>query len=131
MNSIDARKKYLYYCLFGITFLAFNWVQDFIRPDYNGEHRGIIYFLGIAPNFLPSIGLPALFYVIIPELFSPESFIRKNTLGFSIGIAMVGLIGNEFITIYTPGRGVFDWNDILWTLIGGLIFIVIHTLVEK
>ena len=131
MNSIDARKKYLYYLLFGITFLSFNWVQDFIRPNYNGEHRGIIYFLGIAPNFLPAIGLPALFYVIIPELFSPETFIRKNTLGCSIGIAMVGLIGNEFITIYTPGRGVFDWNDILWTLIGGLIFIVIHTLVEK
>ena len=131
MNSIDARKKYLYYLLFGITFLSFNLVQDFIRPNYNGEHRGIIYFLGIAPNFLPAIGLPALFYVIIPELFSPETFIRKNTLGCSIGIAMVGLIGNEFITIYTPGRGVFDWNDILWTLIGGLIFIVIHTLVEK
>ena len=131
MNSIDARKKYLYYLLFGITFLSFNWVQDFIRPNYNGEHRGIIYFLGIAPNFLPAIGLPALFYVIIPELFSPETFIRKNTLGCSIGIAMVGLIGNEVITIYTPGRGVFDWNDILWTLIGGLIFIVIRTLVEK
>ena len=131
MNSIDARKKYLYYLIFGITFLSFNWVQDFIRPNYNGEHRGIIYFLGIAPNFLPAIGLPALLYVIIPELFSPETFIRKNTLGCSIGIAMVGLIGNEFITIYTPGRGVFDWNDILWTLIGGLIFIVIHTLVEK
>jgi len=131
LNSIDARKKYLYYCLFGIKFLAFNWVQDFIRPNYNGEHRGIIYFFFFFPNFLPAIGLPALFYVIIPELFSPGSFIRKNTLGFSIGIAIVGLIGNEFITIYTPGRGVFDWNDILWTLIGGLIFIVIHTLVEK
>ena len=106
-------------------------VQDFIRPNYNGGHRGIIYFLGITPNFLPAIGLPALFYVIIPELFSPETLIRKNTLGFSIGIAMVGLIGNEFITIYTPGKGVFDWNDILWTLIGGLIFIVIRKLVER
>ena len=26
---------------------------------------------------------------------------------------MIGLIGNEFITIYTPGRGVFDWNDVI------------------
>ena len=25
---------------------------------------------------------------------------------------MIGLIGNEFITIYTPGRGVFDWNGL-------------------
>ena len=34
---------------------------------------------------------------------------------------MIGLIGNEFITIYTPGRGVFDWNDIVWTIIGGIV----------
>ena len=122
MNSIDARKKYLYYLLFGITFLSFNLVQDFIRPNYNGGHRGVIYFLGIAPNFLPAIGLPALFYVIIPELFSPETLIRKNKLRFSVGIAMVGLIGNEFITIYTLGKGVFDWNDVLWTIIGGVVF---------
>ena len=97
-------------------------IQDFIRPNYNCGHSGIIYFLGSAPNFLPAIGLPALFYVIIPELFSPETLIRKNTLGCSIGFAMVGLIGNEFITIYTPGKGVFDWNDVLWTIIGGVVF---------
>ena len=78
--------------------------------------------MGIAPNFLPAIGLPALFYVIIPELFSPETLIRKNKLRFSVGIAMVGLIGNEFITIYTLGKGVFDWNDVLWTIIGGVVF---------
>ena len=44
---------------------------------------------------------------------------------------MVGLIGNEFIAKYTPGRGVFDWNDILWTLIGGSLFILVNKLVEK
>ena len=32
---------------------------------------------------------------------------------------MFGLICNEFITIFTPGRGIFDWNDIVWTLMGG------------
>ena len=32
---------------------------------------------------------------------------------------MIGLIGNEFITM---GRGVFDWNDIVWTIIGGIVF---------
>ena len=44
---------------------------------------------------------------------------------------MVGLIGNEFIAKYTPGRGVFDWNDILWTLIGGSLFILVNKLVER
>ena len=39
---------------------------------------------------------------------------------------MVGLMGNEFITIFTPGKGVFDWNDALATLIGGGVFLMIH-----
>ena len=40
---------------------------------------------------------------------------------------MFGLIFNEFITIFTPGRGVFDWNDIVWTLMGGhRVFLIIH-----
>ena len=39
---------------------------------------------------------------------------------------MIGLICNEFITIFTPGTGIFDWNDILWTLIGGVLFLISH-----
>ena len=35
---------------------------------------------------------------------------------------MFGLICNEFITIFTP-FSIFDWNDILWTLIGGGLFL--------
>ena len=50
---------------------------------------------------------------------------------WSVVISMVGLIGNEFIAKYTPGRGVFDWNDILWTLIGGSLFILVNKLIEK
>ena len=44
---------------------------------------------------------------------------------------MIGLICNEFITILTPGRGIFDWNDILWTLIGGVLFLIIHRKINK
>ena len=42
---------------------------------------------------------------------------------------MIGLIGNEFITIYTPGRGVFDWNDIVW-IIGGIVFYFPHVTIQ-
>ena len=76
-------------------------------------------------HFLTGIGLPSLFYVIIPEVFKPNSFFFKKRLNLSIYISMFGLICNEFIHL-TPGRGVFDWNDILWTLIGGGLFLTIH-----
>ena len=106
--------------------MFFSVVQDYIRPNYDGANEIIIYLLGVAPNFLPGIGLPALLYVVIPEVSKPNSSLFKNRLYWSAGISISGLIANEFITIFTPGRGVFDWNDILWTIIGAGLFTLIH-----
>ena len=57
----------LFITLFLISFLLFSIVQDYIRPNYDGANGIIIYLLGVAPNFLPGIGLPALLYVVIPK----------------------------------------------------------------
>ena len=58
-------RKFSYYIIFAISFLLFSIVQDYIRPNYDGANGIIIYLLGVAPNFFPGIGLPALLY----ELF--------------------------------------------------------------
>ncbi len=123
--------KYVYYIIFVFSFLLFPIVQDYIRPWYDGGNEIIIYLLGVAPNFLPGIGLPALLYVVIPELSKPNSSLFKNRLNWSVVISITGLIANEFITIFTPGRGVFDWNDILWTLIGAGFFVFIDKRLNK
>ena len=119
-------RKFVYYIIFALSFLLFSIVQDYIRPNYDGANGIIIYLLGVAPNFLPVIGLPALLYVVIPEVAKPNTSLLKNRLYWSVGISISGLIANEFITIFTPGRGVFDWNDILLTIIGTGLFILIH-----
>ena len=124
-------KKFIYYIIFIIPFLLFPIVQDYIRPNYDGANGIIIYLLGVVSNFLPGIGLPALLYVVIPELSKPNSSLFKNRLYWSVGISIWGLIANEFITIFTPGRGVFDWNDILWTINGAGLFILIHRKFSK
>jgi uncharacterized membrane protein len=72
-----------------------------------------------------------MFYVTIPEIFKPNTSVYRNRLKWSIIISMIGLIGNEFITIYTPGRGVFDWNDIVWTIIGGIVFYLLHITIQN
>ena len=118
--------KYVYYIIFIVSFLLFPIVQDYIRPNYDGANEVFIYLLGVAPNFLPGIGLPALLCVVIPELSKPNSSLFKNRLYWSVGISISGLIANEFITIFTLGRGVFDWNDVLWTLIGAGFFVLIY-----
>ena len=74
---------------------------------------------------------PSMFYVTIPEIFKHNTSIYRNRLKWSIIISMIGLIGNEFITIYTPGRGVFDWNDIVWTIIGGIVFCFLHITIQN
>ena len=119
-------QKFIYYIIFVLTFLLFNFVQEHARPNYSGDNQLIIYCLGVLPNFLPGIGLPSLLYVLIPEVFQPGTPLFKERLKWSLSISMVGLIGNEFITNFTPGKGVFDWNDALATLIGGGVFLMIH-----
>ena len=99
--------------------------------NYDGGNGVIVYLLGIAPNFLPGVGLPALLYVVIPEVTKPQSSLFENRLYWSVGISLLGLIGNEFVTIFAPVRGVFDWNDILWTIIGAGLFVLIHNKLNK
>ena len=123
-------KKYFYYVVFVVTFLSFSLVQDYIRPNYDGGNDVIIYFLGVIPNFLQVLVFKYV-YVTIPEIFKPNTSIYRNRLKLSIIVSMIGLIGNEFITIYTPGRGVFDWNDVIWTIIGGIVFGFLHRRIQN
>ncbi|MEC8047644.1 MAG: hypothetical protein VX149_09050, partial [Pseudomonadota bacterium] len=74
----------IYYAAFIISFLLFPTVQDYIRPNYHGGNGVIDYLLGIAPNFLPGVGLPALLYVVIPEVTRPESSLFENRLYWSV-----------------------------------------------
>ena len=76
----------IYYPVFIISFLLFPTVQDYIRPNYDGANGIIVYLLRIAPNFLPGVGLPALLYVVIPEVTRPESSLFENRLYWSVVI---------------------------------------------
>lgn len=118
------KREYYWLLLFAICFLAFQIIQDTIRPNYNGKNEVIIYFLGVAPNFFPSIGIPALFVVIL------TSFTVKNKFKFLLNskvhitanvVSLIGLLNWEFFQPFTS-RGQFDWHDVIWTLIGALIF---------
>ena len=83
--------------------------------------------LGIAPNFFPAIGIPALFVVLIPQMkMTTIWFNEKKHLTANI-ISLTGLITWEFIQT-TSTRLHFDRNDVLWTIIGAVFFQLIWTL---
>jgi hypothetical protein len=85
--------------------------------------------VAIAPNFFPAIGIPALFVLTIPYVFKKKNsdnwFFKKRHLSSNL-ISVIGLVGREFAQM--SGKLRFDWNDILWTFIGALLFQVIWIL---
>jgi hypothetical protein len=112
--------------IFVLCSIAYQFIQDTLRPQYDGDNAMISYFLGVAPNFFPAIGLPAFFVILIPQLFGNENNKRwlheQKHITANI-ISMTGLILWEFMQV--KGNLHFDWNDILWTCIGAFVFQVI------
>lgn len=115
--------EYYWFLIFALCFTAFNQIQDNIRPQYSGNSPVIKYLLGVAPNFFPAIGIPALFVVIIPYLLNKKNsdswFYKKRHLSANL-ISIIGLVSWEFIQL--SGKLKFDWHDILWTFLGAFLF---------
>jgi hypothetical protein len=117
------KKEYYWFSIFAICFIAYQQIQDNIRPHSAGYKSTIKYLLGVAPNFFPAIGIPALFVLIIPYVLKKKNstilFYEKRHLASNL-ISVIGLVGWEFIQL--TGKLRFDWTDILWTFIGALLF---------
>ena len=117
------RLEYYWFLIFVLCFTAFNQIQDNIRPNYSGDNSIIKYFLGVAPNFFPAIGIPAVFVMVIPLVLkkkNSETWIYKKRHLSANLFSVIGLVGWEFAQF--SGKLRFDWNDILWTFIGALLF---------
>ena len=125
-----SKSLYYWFAIFALCFIAYQQVQDNIRPNYTGENLSITYLLGIAPNFFPAIGIPALFVVLIPQLKRSNKWLNKNKHITANIISLIGLISWEFIQA-TSKEFQFDWNDVLWTLIGAVVFQIIWIFTAK
>ncbi len=102
-------------------------MQDNLRPNYAGNNLTIKYLLGIAPNFFPAIGIPALFVILIPQMKRTNKWLNENKHITANIISIAGLISWEFIQV-TSTKLHFDWNDVIWTLIGAFVFQLVWTI---
>lgn len=124
-----SKPAYYRFSIFALPFISYQLVQDNIRPNYQGDNLIIKYLLGIAPNFFPSIGIPALFVILIPELAKKNkttTWLNDKRHITANAVSLIGLLSWEFLQVTTT-RGNFDWNDVLWTINGALIFQLIWT----
>jgi hypothetical protein len=119
---MDKKSAYYWFAIFAISFVAFQIIQE-IREDYAGENLAVKYFFGVAPNFFPAIGLPSLFVILIPEIVGKNKKFKRICENRHIAsniTSLVGLIIWEVLQL--AGNLKFDWNDILWTILGALTF---------
>jgi hypothetical protein len=120
--KMDKKSAYYWFAVFAISFVAFQLIQE-IRAYYAGENLAVKYFFGVAPNFFSAIGLPSLFVILIPEILGENKKLKRiyENRQFASNItSLVGLIIWEVLQL--TGNLKFDWNDILWTILGALTF---------
>lgn len=125
-----SRPVFYWFALFALCFIAYQQVIDNIRPNYTGKNLTVKYLLGIAPNFFPAIGIPALLVVIFPQMKLANNWLNEKKHITANIISLTGLISWEFIQT-TAAKLHFDWNDILWTIIGALVFQLIWTITPE
>ena len=111
------KPAYYWFTIFALTFIAYQLVQDTSRPNYYGNNLIVKYLLGIAPNFFPSIGIPALFVILIPELNKKNKtnkwFNNKKHITANI-VSLIGLLSWEFLQTRQQG------DDLIGTMLYGL-----------
>ena len=90
---------YYWFALFALCFITYQQVIDNIRPNYIGNNLTIKYLLGIAPNFFPAIGIPALFVVLIPQMKQTSIWLNEKKHITANLISVAGLLSWEFIQV--------------------------------
>ena len=133
MQKTKLKLEYLLFGIFAASFISFQLVQDVIRPNYIVESTYVNYFLSVAPNFFPAIGIPALFIAVF--LSAKCNNLKRNFLIERIHItsmlvSLFGLVSWEFVQILAP-YGYFDWNDITWTFAGTFVFYLIWRIIPN
>jgi hypothetical protein len=103
-------------------------VQYIIRPNWEVNEVWIRYALGVAPNFLAGLYVPACITFLLPYLVhrdpSQRDFSPLRYRMWACTIALAGVVGWEFAQTATR-RFFFDPHDIGWTLVGTACFLLI------
>ncbi len=131
MNEHKNNTVYFWFAVFAICFVCFQFISYYIRPHYVGQHVCIKYLLGVAPNFFPAIGIPALILAILMQNKKLEKVSKvynyRNVI--AVSISTIGLVCWEIIQSNSK-KLVFDVNDIVWTFIGSLIFLMLYQITK-
>ena len=100
-----SKSLYYWFALFALCFIAYQQIIVNIRPNYHGNSLIVKYLLGIAPNFFPSIGIPALFVALIPQMKWTNKWLNEKKHIAANIISLTGLISWEFTSQQSLPQG--------------------------
>ena len=121
LKTID--KLRILYLIITVVSFSLTEIGRFIYRPYIYSNN--IDDFGIADSIGNSGGIIVQIFFSLAILNSPGKKVY-NVIGFIV----IGYIVYEILQPYLP-RGVFDWKDVLGTLIGGAISVIVLLCVKK
>lgn len=112
-------KNGLFFVLFGLLpGIGYQTIQDKWRVALAQSTDLVVYFLGVAPNFLGALSLASSLIIIADQFMRSIVFHRR--VNYVMLTSLVGLLTWEILQIWLP-NGTFDVHDLGWTLIGVIV----------
>ena len=119
------------YGLVGLSALAVLTGGHWLREVTPAGAPALLYILGVLPNIAAAIAIPFVFMGIFADQKKDASLRSvRNWFFASVLVSCAGLSGWEFIQ-RTGDRLVFDTDDLIATLFGSFLSIVIFAAITK
>lgn len=106
-----------------LAFIGVILVQRFIRPNLTAANESIKFILGIFPNFFAGIGMTIALFIYQHNRFKQFGLSQYQTVLASTFVSITGLWLWEYAQTFTKKE--FDWHDVLASIAGSLISLVL------
>ncbi len=120
------KNKWSILCILGLA--SHQVIEEYIRPYYQ-ELDAIQFLLGVAPNFIAAALIFPFAGMALWKLKTGQNLqVQNQWFWRSNVISTIGLIIWEFMQL--KGNLIFDYWDIVFTLIGSIMAIFIYIFVR-
>lgn len=119
------------YGLVGLGGLTLLTVGHWVREVSSNGAPALIYILGVLPNIVAAIAIPFVFMGIFADERKDASLRSiRNWFFASVFVSCAGMFGWEFIQ-RTGHQLVFDTDDLIATVLGSFLSLVIFAAITK
>ncbi len=126
ISKLWDKSKWTILCILGLA--LHHLIEEHIRPCYQGIDA-VQFLLGVAPNFLASFLIFPFAGMAIWKMQTHKNIsVQDKWFWVSLIISSLGLMIWEFMQL--TGNLVFDYWDILFTVLGSILALILYKFVK-